>query len=217
LDGKLPEKHIALTLDDGPQLPHAWIVLHMLKRCGIKVHFFIVGRQATRKVHKAVIAQMSKDGHQIGSHTQTHKYKLSRETIEIAEKEITKGHRSVERALGYKTPFFRFPFGSIGPRPEVYRLLRRWSIVHMLWNIHSKDTAHTNVDKLMKITLSGVEKHNSGIWVAHDRKKQTVYLLSRLLPNLIDQGYTFATFVPDKNVRGQKWVKRVKKSRKKKK
>ena len=201
-DANLPDNHIMLTFDDGPKLPHTMILLDILKRCGIKAHFFLVGRQATRHAHKTVIRQMVADGHVVGSHTQTHKYKLAHTNFPKAKEEVTRGHRSVENALGFKTPFFRFPYGSVGPRPQIFNLLHDWDLVHVFWNLRSRDTSVSKLGRLMSLSIESYKKHGKGIWVGHDRRESTVRLVVKLIPWLMKEGAVFSTIKIDGAARG---------------
>jgi len=193
----LAPKEIVLTFDDGPRLPHTSIVLDILARCQINAIFFMVGRQARRAEHKEVIQAVLDQGHVVGSHTMTHQHYLGKAAPEISYKEIVRGHKAVENALGKKVPLFRFPFGSGAYRPLNRKILRDMGLVSMQWNSSSGDTVQHSVDAILRHSLRRIGEHPSGVFLAHDRKPLMVKTLPRLLKTLMDRGYTFVLLDPD--------------------
>lgn len=63
---------IALTFDDGPNIPTTLQVLDHLKEAGMQATFFVNGANY-RNIYDddtaAVVKRMLREGHQIGSHT----------------------------------------------------------------------------------------------------------------------------------------------------
>lgn len=59
-----------MTFDDGPNPKTTHQLLRLLKKRGIKVTFFVLGKNAEK--YPDTIAWAYNDGHEIGSHSRSH-------------------------------------------------------------------------------------------------------------------------------------------------
>ena len=123
-NGNLPDRHLILSFDDGPHTLYTEILLRVLNKCGIKAHFFPVGRQAL-KPHKAkMLTRMTEKGHMVGSHSFSHQ-NLKYISMKRAVEEIAQGHDAITKATGVFRPFFRFPYGSGNRTPKLLEALEK--------------------------------------------------------------------------------------------
>ena len=67
------KKVIYLTFDDGPSYKVTGKILDILEEKEVKATFFVIGNQIEDK--EDVLKRMNEEGHSIGLHTFTHKYK----------------------------------------------------------------------------------------------------------------------------------------------
>ena len=197
---QLPEKHVILSFDDGPHYPYTSLILDMLARCKVKAHFFVVGQLAAREEHGKALQRFLEMGHVVGSHSHTHA-NLLKVSLVRARAEIERGHQSLEKALGIKTPFFRFPFGAGSASHALREILRENGLVSMGWSMSAYDTVYDKPASVLVHSLTRFNEEAKGgmIFLAHDRKRATVRMLPDLLTFLVEQGYTFVTVLPTEN------------------
>ena len=156
-DGNLPEGHIAFTFDDGPDRRATPHIRSILAYCGIRAHFFIVGRRFDEPqgayATEEILGERD-DGHVLGSHSYAHP-SFAKQTIRphLQERELDRG---MARLLdisdvpllieGRENPpalLFRLPYGDGVYDSNLLALiwgrgLRR--LVHVHWNLTSGDT-----------------------------------------------------------------------------
>lgn len=124
---------IALTFDDGPS-ESTPAILDVLAKAGAKATFFQLGANALRLPDLA--RRVASEGHEIGSHTQTHpRFYLC--TSQIVGREIEQGHKTIETVHGRKIGLFRPPYGArwFG----MYPAIRRLGVRSVMWSISSRD------------------------------------------------------------------------------
>jgi chitooligosaccharide deacetylase len=122
LRGPASSGGVALTFDDGPNGRCTEAVLDALAEAHVPATFFLVGANVAGGRNDALLARMVREGHTIGSHSQTHRvrplflhyltaWELEESTAQVA---------AALRRAGVDDPppirFFRPPFGFlIGP------------------------------------------------------------------------------------------------------
>jgi hypothetical protein len=81
----------------------------MFDRRGIKATFFIVGSDVARDAAgRSQLTQLAKNGHELGNHTYTHPYELTRLTRERIDDEVRRAHQVISE-LGPPPVGFRAP------------------------------------------------------------------------------------------------------------
>lgn len=82
----------------------------LLNRRHIRATFFIVGSDAAADVAGAKqLAQLARDGHELGNHSQTHPYELARLGRDAIEAEIVQAHNIIAGLAGTPPVGFRSP------------------------------------------------------------------------------------------------------------
>ncbi|MFO0550400.1 MAG: polysaccharide deacetylase family protein [Polyangiaceae bacterium] len=107
-------KQIALTFDDGPHPVHTRRVLEMLRAAGAKATFFMVGEKVER--HPDVVAEVVRDGHEVGLHSQRHARLLLFWPERVLAEDLQRNQTAIEKACGVKPHLFRPPVGFSSPR-----------------------------------------------------------------------------------------------------
>lgn len=108
--GKLPEKPVLITFDDGftDNYRVAWPIL---KQFGFNATFFIVTNQIDPYNLKwDDLKELVREGNSIGSHTLDHR-DLSMLNVRDQEREIRQSKEILEKNLGYEVKAFCFPYG----------------------------------------------------------------------------------------------------------
>ena len=102
------QKTIYFTFDDGPSSTTTKI-LDILKEEGIKATFFVIN--ADEKYDK-VIKRAYDEGHTIGLHSYSHKYKSIYKSEDAYFDDLNLINNKVKKITGYKSNIIRFPGGS---------------------------------------------------------------------------------------------------------
>ncbi|KAL1915544.1 uncharacterized protein VTP21DRAFT_6668 [Calcarisporiella thermophila] len=128
-----PKGYFGLTFDDGPT-EFSPRLYDFLKQQNIKATFFILGSRAANAPE--MIKRIHADGHEIASHTYSHRAltSLSNEQI-IAEMKWTE--KAIEQAIGIKPTLMRPPYGDIDDR--VRAIMTALGYKAVIWNKDSND------------------------------------------------------------------------------
>lgn len=190
-NGGLAKHQIAITLDDGPHPRRSARILDILKSYGVRVTYFQTGENA--KAMPEISARAAHEGHSVGSHSYSHQ-QLNKIAARDAQEEILKGREAVAGAVGYDTPFFRFPYGARNGSLQTF--VKQQGLSTFFWNMDSLDWKYRDVNVLWQKTLAQLDLEQGGIFLFHDIHEQTVILLPRLLDELAARGWTTVVFVP---------------------
>ena len=183
------EKAVALTFDDGPHPTYTAEILDILKEHGIKATFFVIGENIERS--KDVLMRCADEGHEIGNHTYSHAA-ANNCTARALKEEIEKTDRIIYELIGKKTELFRPPTGICNNRSV--SLSTELGLKTIVWNVDTRDWAHTSTDKIIKNVLENVK--SGSIILFHDyisAPSPTPAALRVIIPALTAKGYTFLT------------------------
>lgn len=188
----LARGEIVLTFDDGPLRPYTRAVLKALAENCTKATFFMVGRMAA--ADPAMVREVAKQGHTIGSHTWSHA-KLSSLPADKAEEEVELGLSTVAAALEMPVaPFFRFPY--LRPNKGAVDYLKQRNIASFMIDVDSRDFRTRDPDAVQKAVLTQLAGRHKGILLFHDIQPSTVHALPGLLTELKKRGYKVVHLVP---------------------
>ena len=178
---------IALTFDDGPHPRQTIKILDILDKYGIKATFFVVGVNAT--YYPEALEEVCRRGHEIGNHTFSHP-QVSKLLPEDLENEVDKCESKILELTDRKTKLFRPPEGMIDK--SVKKVLGRLDYKVILWDIDTKDWAHTPPNEIANNVISHIS--SGDIILMHDYiayNSPTVEALELFIPVLLEKGYTF--------------------------
>jgi len=180
----LQKGEVILTFDDGPLPPMTTRVLDTLRDNCVKATFFIVGRMA--HAYPAVLQRISKAGHTIGTHSQTHPLIFPKLTHEAGLKEIDEGFASTNAALApigaHTVPFFRFP--GLGRTKFYESYTQQQGIAVFSVDTVADDWMHLKPEEVMQRALDRLTARGSGILLLHDIQPSTAVMLPTLLKEL---------------------------------
>lgn len=184
------ENAIYLTFDDGPiPIVTPW-VLEILAKYNAKATFFCIGDNI--KKHPVLFAEILKNGHAIGNHTQQHSngWKTS---FEAYLADITAVEETMENLelLDQKTKninLFRPPYGKMTSKQANAVLKKGYKII--MWNVLSMDyDAKISEEKCLKNVLTNLKP--GSIIVFHDSLKaeeKLRYILPKILEACTKEG-----------------------------
>ena len=177
------KKEIYLSFDDSPTPEFTYWILNLLSSLNIKATFFCVGD--TSEKYPEIIADIIKDGHQIGNHTHTHINACYTSTKSYLD-EIEKCSKVLP-----KTNLFRPPYGKMYPW-QISEIREKYKIV--MWDVLSNDFKKNISSHQIKTNVLNNVK-NGSIIVFHDNKKSEEILkenLQEILLKLKEKGFVFS-------------------------
>ena len=197
-DGK---KYVALSFDDGPDMRYTSStsrILDTLEQYGAKATFFVLATQLdyngvadeatgeTFAERNAKLVKRAYDmGMEIGSHTYNHKNLNTLSASEI-ENELTSACEKVEAITGAKVKIMRPPYGNAN---ETVRDTIDMPMI--IWDVDSLDWESKDPDKIYNEVMKAVRP--GSIILMHDIYNTTADGVAKVVPALIDQGYTIVT------------------------
>lgn len=179
-------KLIAISFDDGPNLTTSMRVLDKLEKYNIPASFFFIGKNITDNT-KPVITRMLNLGCEINNHSWKHLHMdlLSKE--ELID-EVKKTSDKIREISGVCPAYFRPPFAAVSN--TMYETID----LPFVSGINCSDWLdEVTTDQRAETILSNAK--DGDVIVLHDREgnKKTVAALDKIIPGLLDKGYTFVT------------------------
>ena len=188
----LHDGEVVLTFDDGPLRPYTPAVLKALDAHCTKATFFMVGRMAV--ADPAMVREVAKRGHTIGSHTWSHA-KLQVLELDKAKTEIELGVSGVSRALQAPiAPFFRFPY--LRPSKVSVDYLKSRNIGSFAIDIDSRDFETRDPAAVKATVMAQLSKLRKGILLFHDIQPSTAHGIKDILDALKAGGFKVVHMVP---------------------
>lgn len=190
---------IYLTFDDGPSVITDK-VLNILKENNIKATFFVIGNQI--KDQEAVVKRIHDEGHGIGLHTYTHKFRIIYSSNEAFIKEMKTSQDEIHRITNITPTIIRFPGGSrTRLNEEMLALLHSYNFKVYDWNITVSDGINpkTSSDKLFNEATKGTVKPDPIILLMHCdyMHKNTYIALPRIIKYYQNKNYEFRVIDED--------------------
>lgn len=192
---RIPDHHIVLTFDDGPDPVWTPRVLDKLKEYDAHAVFFVTGTMASR--YPGLVKRMVDEGHEVGLHTFNHP-DLSYQSQARIDWELSQNQLVLAGAAGIRTSLFRPPYSSFADAMDdkswpVTQYIGSRGYLTVVNNTDSEDWKRPGVRTIIK---NATPKHGKGaIVLMHDSggdRSQSVAALDRFLPRMQDEGYEFA-------------------------
>jgi peptidoglycan/xylan/chitin deacetylase (PgdA/CDA1 family) len=194
--GSRDSNEIFLTFDDGPHPVHTPFLLDILKEHEIRAAFFLNGLNMLE--YPDIVRRINQEQHTIGNHGYSHRKGWFQKTRIILE-EIHRSEAALKEIIGYKSLWFRPPYGQFDCRFR--RILDKLNYRMVLWSLLSYDFRETDRSRLIRRVLSHL--HPGAILVFHDSHPHTPILLDALpemIQKIMDMGYRFGNLdsLPEK-------------------
>jgi peptidoglycan/xylan/chitin deacetylase (PgdA/CDA1 family) len=185
----VPQKRIALTFDDGPDLNNTPKILDILKDAGVPATFFVLGYKVAR--YPEMTMRIYEEGHLIANHSQTHADLSLLSNEEILSQELEPTSQAVERLTGLYPMIMRPPYGSLRQDSVTYLRERGWRIVRWSLDTFDWDSSRNSPEEIIERIQLG--HHDKAIVLMHCNGATTIAALPEIITILRDLGYHFAT------------------------
>lgn len=194
------EKTIYLTFDDGPSTVVTNKILDILKEENVKSTFFVVGYKISGR--EDILKRIYGEGHSIGLHTFTHKYRQIYANDASFIDEMDKTASEVEKIIHFSPTVIRFPSGSKKHlSKELLEKLHAKNYKIYDWNLSLSDGLdyNTPADKLFKEATQKCINPNKIFLLAHcdQPNKTTCAALPKIIKYYKDLGYQFKAITTD--------------------
>jgi peptidoglycan/xylan/chitin deacetylase (PgdA/CDA1 family) len=187
-------KVIYLTFDDGPG-PRTQELLNIFKKYGVKATFFVV-----KNGYKGTIQRIVQEGHSIGVHTATHKFKEVYASEEAYFADLNAVREHVLQLTGVNTQLLRFPGGSSntvscfnpGIMTRLTQRVKELDFRYFDWNVDSRDTGGAKTaSEVFYNVISGVSGREVSVVLQHDIKGFSIDAVEQIIVWGLENGYTF--------------------------
>ena len=174
---------VALTFDDGPYAPVGNRIMDCAEQYGGRVTFYVVGNRVNS--YKSEIQRMYANGHEIGNHTQDHKYLQKLGAQEIRQ-QVEACNQAVAAITGEAPKTVRLPGG--GKNSTV---LANISQPIVLWNVDTLDWKTRNAASSVQTVLNQVK--DGSVVLMHELYNASGDAAVTIIPALVERGYQLVT------------------------
>lgn len=182
--GRITDKVVALTFDDGPDGDMTPRVLDILQQYGITATFFLIGNRV--KNNPDIVARLYKEGHIVANHTYSHLGTFPLSGSGRVKQEIEDTNKAIFSVVGKVPHLFRPPFGVTNP--IIGKVVKQKDLTTIGWSIRSLDTISKRSRNEVCEKVVG-SLHPGAIILLHDVCQSADVLLKRLIPMILEQGY----------------------------
>ncbi|MFR5601976.1 MAG: polysaccharide deacetylase family protein [Lachnospiraceae bacterium] len=174
---------IALTFDDGPRPEVGNRIMDCLAQYGGKATFFVVGSRVPG--NEAELQRMIAEGHEIGNHSQDHKYfnKLNAQQIRA---QVDGCAAAVQAAAGVAPMMVRLPGGN-----KNATVLAEVTEPIVLWTIDTLDWKTQNAQKTIDAVVGKAK--DGDIVLMHELYSASGDAAVQIIPKLVEQGFQLVT------------------------
>jgi peptidoglycan/xylan/chitin deacetylase (PgdA/CDA1 family) len=184
-----PANAVALTIDDGPDLPWTPEVLRVLAEYRVTATFSLVGMHVNHA--PGLVRGIVAAGHGLCNHSLTHPQPFATLPPARIDAEIAGGLRAIHAATGRVATVFRSPGGDWSP--AVFATVARWGMAPIDWDVDPRDWSRPGSGHITRKLLAA---RPGDILLCHDGggdRSQTVTALRTVLPVLLARGLQFVT------------------------
>ena len=193
------QKTIYLTFDDGPG-PHTERLLDVLKKYNVKATFFVVNT-----AYIDVIRRAAAEGHAIGVHSVTHKFKEIYSSEDAFLRDLYTMRDIIAGITGQTTTLMRFPGGGSNTiskfNPGIMTRLTQKVVdlgfQYFDWNVDSNDAGGARTSyQVFQNVIKGVSNKQAAVVLQHDIKGFSVDAVERIINWGLSNGYSFLPLSP---------------------
>ncbi|MGI6452295.1 MAG: delta-lactam-biosynthetic de-N-acetylase [Syntrophomonadaceae bacterium] len=185
------EKKIYLTFDEGYELGYTGQILDILKENHVSAAFFITGHYL--RSQPELVQRMADEGHLVCNHTNNHPDlgSISKEELVF---EITSLASDYKKLVGKDMdPYLRPPSGKYSAQSlkftqELGYTTVFWSMAFNDWDPNNQPGAEYSFNHVME------NIHPGAVILLHAVSESNTGALDRMVKELKNQGYVFATF-----------------------
>ncbi len=195
-DGRVTNKVIYLTFDDGPSDRVTPKILDVLKEEKVPATFFIIGKHA--ETRKYLLRREINEGHTVAVHSYSHVYKDIYSSPEKLIEDIDKCNEVIKGATGRPSAIYRFPGGSFGLSQRLINAVTERGLRYVDWNASTRDAEFTDPtpEQIVSASITTAANPERIVLLAHDSttKTATAQALKGIIRHYKELNYTFASF-----------------------
>lgn len=180
------KKEIALTFDTAWGNEDMKDILEILKSEHVKATFFFCGDWISK--YPEDIKTIHKQGHDIASHGDHHKY-MTKLNDKEQQEEIRGVTDKIQGILGITIDLFRAPYGDYNQ--SVVKNAKKMNYYIIQWNVDSLDWMEPGKEQLIKKVCEHKNLAPGSIILMHTGTKCTKQALKQIIRKLKTKGYTF--------------------------
>lgn len=169
-------RNVYLTFDDGPSV-YTGDILDILKEYDVKATFFVVGKEGEK--NEALYKRIVEEGHTLGMHSYSHRYKEIYASEEDFAKDFEKLQDYLYDITGVESRFYRFPGGSSNTVSKIdmstfIDYLDTQGIAYFDWNVSSGDASSggISVEQIIDNCVGNAEYYNNMVILMHDSQEK---------------------------------------------
>jgi peptidoglycan/xylan/chitin deacetylase (PgdA/CDA1 family) len=191
---------VTLTFDNGPTPDTTPLVHDVLAERGIPALFFVVGARLAHPLARPLLERARAEGHVVGNHSMYHRVPLGEDTsADAVEREIVATQDALGELAGVERLFRPFGRGGlIGSHLFSQRALdhlRAGGYTVVLWNSVPHDW--DDPEGWPARARADIEAHDHTVVVLHDLPTGAMRALPSFLDDLLEDGVTFTSDLPD--------------------
>lgn len=183
--GKMDQKTLALTFDDGPDSRTTPALLEVLEKEDVKAAFFIIGRKAEENC--SLLRRIDSEGHLIGAHSYSHSNLFDLFSRKRMLGEMNRTEEIISDCIGRKIRMFRPPFGVTNPALSDAIKQKGYHVIG--WSLRSRDTVISDEEKLLARLKAHIKPGD--VILLHDSPDHTASVTAKFIKYAKEQGYTF--------------------------
>lgn len=189
-----PEKVIYLTFDDGPG-KNTRKLLDILKKYDVKATFFLINSD-----YAYLIDDISAEGHAVGIHSASHKYRQIYSSCDAYFKDLYKMQQVIKDYSGKTTMLLRFPGGSSntvssfnpGIMTKLTKAVTEQGFAYFDWNVDSGDAGSaSSTTEVYNNVTKGIKNKDVAVVLQHDTQGFSVDAVEQIIEWGKKNGYTF--------------------------
>lgn len=177
------EQRVALTIDDGPDPQVTPAVLDLLAAHRVRATFFCIGERAVQYPH--LMQRIVREGHEVGNHTEHHRYVFSLFGPAAIRREIALAQASIEAVCQVVPRYFRAPAGL--RNPFLQPCLTTLNLELASWTRRGYDTVNADAALILKRLTRNLAAGD--ILLLHDgraaRSREGTPMILAVLPQLL--------------------------------
>lgn len=190
-----------LTFDDGPS-PNTIEILDVLKEKGVKATFFVTSQDIDNFDSKQVLKRIVDEGHSIGIHTYSHKFREIYASVKNYLDDFYKIRQEIIATTGVEPKIFRYPGGSCenayssaSMQKQIRIEMRRRGYIYYDWNVLAGDDKAyaTAADTIVNNIVKGAKDKDRVIILCHDDmlRKTAAAAVGPMIDRLSEMGFSF--------------------------
>ncbi len=187
--GSPEDKVIYLTFDEGYENGYTPSILDSLKANDVKAAFFVTGHYLDSQPD--LVRRMVDEGHIVGNHSDTHPSfpEVSDSEIKKELQVVEEKYKNITGQTGMK--YLRPPRGEFSER--TLAVTRGMGYYNIFWSMAAVDWVPMKGGAQEAYEAVINNTHNGAILLMHAVSKDNAEAMDRILKEIKNQGYTFAT------------------------